>query len=245
MYRTADDARLNTPYSPPPPGPHEPCGSRDEAPPRRPLTGIGSQGPAPGQSGAGALSPGRGSRLSLPSARGAGGPEATLLCSRWVVPLVSRPRAPGGTWPRPLWQQQDEASAEPVHSSSGAVTRRRRASMATGRGGPRAGSPGAAWRALQVWDRAGIVGAGSGEAGGLPDRPEVGCCCGGGRASGVCKVCSGGWGVRGGEGPKGGRHGCCQGQGHSLSSLGILRSRSRPWFHAWVIFPAFVFRLVL
>lgn len=138
------------------------------------------QGLGPGQSGVGMLSRGRVfplASLLRPLTSRAVGPRRSDLPAA-AAPghpaQISGPRGPGGTWPGSLWQQQDWASAGPLRSSSGAATRQRGVSMATGRGSPRAGSPRAAWRAPQVRMGPGPVGVAAEEAGGLISGPGVG-----------------------------------------------------------------------
>lgn len=85
------------------------------------LPWIGSKRQAPGQSGAGALSWGRVSRGAAGGAsQGSCSPSSGPPFSRRLLPLVLPARRPDGTWPPPLWQQQDGAWAAPLRSSSGA-----------------------------------------------------------------------------------------------------------------------------
>lgn len=140
------------------------------------LPWIGSKRQAPGQSGAGALSWGRVSRGAAGGAsQGSCSPSSGPPFSRRLLPLVLPARRPDGTWPPPLWQQQDGASAAPLRSSSGAATRQKGVSTATGRESPRAGNLAGTWRALQVRGGAGPGLWGPAKQGGLPAGPVVGC----------------------------------------------------------------------
>lgn len=75
-------------------------------------------------------------------------PRPLLGCS-YFPPFFHASSTPNCTWHRPLWQLQGELSAERFRFS-GAVTRRRGASMDTGLGKPGAASPEATVHAPQL-----------------------------------------------------------------------------------------------
>lgn len=83
-------------------------------------------------------------------------PRPLLGCS-FFPPFFHASSTPDCTWHRLLWQLQGELSAERSRFS-GAVTRRRGASMDTGLGKPGAASPEATVHAPQVGDAAGHCG---------------------------------------------------------------------------------------
>lgn len=183
--------------------------------------------------------------LRLPAPReaipGSGRLRASLSAPGGRCPRA-RGRGLGGVWPRSPWQRQDGASGGRLRSSSSAATRPKGASTATGRGRPRAGSPGAPGRTRQVrWGGPGAWGLGR-------RGPSCGAC------SGVLSWGAGGFRLCAGREEQG--KGGVQREeawvlsvwGSTLCSLwswGTLRSGCQRRSHARVIFPPSEFRRVL
>lgn len=183
------------------------------ASPRRPLLWIGSEGPAPGQSGTGALSRGE-------------APASRVVRSGLEAPLKRPSLLAASAAPR----SPDQESKRNMASATVTAARRtlgRTPSLLLGRGyQTERGVYGYRPRKPESREpRGGLArppGPGWGQAMGLrtgeaepPCRACPGVLLWGDRASGGLRVSAGRWGARGGEGAQGGPRGRCQRRGHS------------------------------